>query len=178
MAPPPPDRALDIDELTTAIEDFNTIFIRLPSVRRFNFSTLSVLHTLSRHAEIALLATNPAAVRLLWEVCQIPDFRKVMSDAHARLLAQIYRHLTGPAERLPTDWVARQVSRDALVSCDRVMCATLTAHGFPARDLLVLAQELVQIEVNLLDLNRAAHLVGVLADEVNIEHEIYSVSLR
>lgn len=54
MAPPPPDRALDIDELTTAIEDFNTIFIRLPSVRRFNFSTLSVLHTLSRNGPMRL----------------------------------------------------------------------------------------------------------------------------
>ena len=48
----------------------------------------------------------PHAVRLLWEVCQIPDFRKVMSDTHARLLAQIYRHLAGPAARLPSDWVA------------------------------------------------------------------------
>src|ERR1700691_4824361 len=48
------DRALDVDELTTVIEDFNTIFIRLPSVRRFNFSTLSVLHTLSRNGPMRL----------------------------------------------------------------------------------------------------------------------------
>jgi DNA-binding MarR family transcriptional regulator len=50
----PADHALDIDELTTVIEDFNTIFIRLPSVRRFNFSTLSVLHTLSRRGPLRL----------------------------------------------------------------------------------------------------------------------------
>ena len=54
MASSPADRALDIDELTTVIEDFNTIFIRLPSVRRFNFSTLSVLHTLSRNGPMRL----------------------------------------------------------------------------------------------------------------------------
>ncbi len=36
------------------IEDFNTIFIRLPSVRRFSFSTLSVLHTLSRRGPLRL----------------------------------------------------------------------------------------------------------------------------
>jgi DNA-binding MarR family transcriptional regulator len=48
------DRTLDVDELTTAIEDFNTIFIRLPSVRRFTFSTLSVLHTLSRQGPLRL----------------------------------------------------------------------------------------------------------------------------
>ncbi|TDD17208.1 MarR family transcriptional regulator [Kribbella turkmenica] len=36
------------------IEDFTTIFIRLPSVRRFNFSTLSVLHTLARGGPMRL----------------------------------------------------------------------------------------------------------------------------
>jgi ATP-dependent RNA helicase SUPV3L1/SUV3 len=69
------------------------------------------LRSLAKQPEIAALARHPAAVRLLWEVCQIPDFRKVMSDTHARLLGQIYRHLAGPQERLPTDWVARQVQR-------------------------------------------------------------------
>jgi DNA-binding MarR family transcriptional regulator len=48
------DRTLNVDELTTVIEDFNTIFIRLPSVRRLNFSTLSVLHTLSRNGPLRL----------------------------------------------------------------------------------------------------------------------------
>ncbi len=54
MPPTPRDRSLDLDELTTAIEDFNSVFIRLPAVRRFNFSTLSVLHTLSRKGEVRL----------------------------------------------------------------------------------------------------------------------------
>jgi DNA-binding MarR family transcriptional regulator len=52
---------LDVDRLTTVIEDFNTLFIRLPSVQRFNFSTLSVLHTLDRSGPLrltALLATE------------------------------------------------------------------------------------------------------------------------
>ncbi len=49
------------------------------------------LQLLSRNAEVTALATNPGAVRLLWEVCQIPDFRKVMSDSHARLLAHCFR---------------------------------------------------------------------------------------
>jgi len=69
------------------------------------------LRALARMPEIADVAVNTAAVRLLWEVCQIPDFRKVMSDAHGRLLAQIYRHLSGPTERLPMDWVAGHVAR-------------------------------------------------------------------
>ena len=69
------------------------------------------LQTLSRDPEIMDLARGKAAVHLLWEVCQIPDFRKVMSDAHARLLGQIYRHLRSGKGRLPPDWVREQIDR-------------------------------------------------------------------
>src|SRR5204863_395441 len=69
------------------------------------------LQLLSRNAEISALATNPGAVRLLWEVCQIPDFRKVMSDSHARFLAHCFVHLAGPSERLPGQWVGAQMTQ-------------------------------------------------------------------
>ena len=69
------------------------------------------LAQLGKDPEILRRIGGPATVRLLWEVCQIPDFRKVMSDAHTRLLGQIFRHLTAPEGRLPTDWVAGHVAR-------------------------------------------------------------------
>jgi ATP-dependent RNA helicase SUPV3L1/SUV3 len=51
-------------------------------------------------------------VALLWEVCQVPDFRKILSDAHTRLLGQIYRFLRErPDARLPNEWVAEQIQR-------------------------------------------------------------------
>jgi ATP-dependent RNA helicase SUPV3L1/SUV3 len=68
------------------------------------------LQALARNREVAELARHRGAVRLLWEVCQIPDFRKVMSDTHTRLLALIFTHLAGPEERLPTDWIAGQMA--------------------------------------------------------------------
>jgi ATP-dependent RNA helicase SUPV3L1/SUV3 len=73
-----------------------------------------VLAALARDAQIAALARSPAAVRLLWEVCQVPDFRKELTDGHTRLLAHIFRSLMGADGgdgRLPTDWIARQVDR-------------------------------------------------------------------
>jgi len=86
------------------------------------------LRALAQMSDIAAMATNPAAVRLLWEVCQIPDFRKVLSDTHARLLAQIYRHLAGPRGRLPTDWVAGQVDRLDRADGDIDTLMTRIAH--------------------------------------------------
>lgn len=69
------------------------------------------LAALAHDKAITELATNRDAVRLLWEVCQIPDFRKVLADHHVRLLAHIYRSLMGPGHRLGDDWVARSVER-------------------------------------------------------------------
>jgi ATP-dependent RNA helicase SUPV3L1/SUV3 len=69
------------------------------------------LQALARDPTIAALAQTRDAVRLLWEVCQIPDFRKVMSEQHARLLSQIFRQLRSDSAALPADWVADQMSR-------------------------------------------------------------------
>ena len=69
------------------------------------------LQALVRDADVMERARGRAAVALLWEVCQVPDFRKVLSDAHTRLLGQMFHHLRAPAGRLPNDWVAQQVAR-------------------------------------------------------------------
>jgi ATP-dependent RNA helicase SUPV3L1/SUV3 len=87
-----------------------------------------VLRALSRHPEIASLATNPGAVRLLWEVCQIPDFRKMMSESHARFLAQCFLHLAGPNGRLPTPWIASQIAQLDRVDGDIDTLMTRIAH--------------------------------------------------
>ncbi|MCW5743470.1 MAG: hypothetical protein KIT67_25220 [Alphaproteobacteria bacterium] len=69
------------------------------------------LQNLADKRDIADAARSSQRVRLLWEVCQIPDFRKTMSEEHATLLAQVFSHLTSLAERLPEDWVESHVKR-------------------------------------------------------------------
>lgn len=50
--------------------------------------------------------------------------------------------LTAQAVRAQAaSWVAGQVSRAAIVSCDPVMCSVLQAHGFPASNLDVLGPD-------------------------------------
>ena len=69
------------------------------------------LAALARDPEIARLATSADSVALLWEVCQVPDFRKILSDHHAQLLSQLYLRLMTNDRRLPEDWVAGQLER-------------------------------------------------------------------
>lgn len=67
------------------------------------------LEVLARDPDIAALARRPADVRLLWDVCQIPDFRNVMAEAHTRLLSRVFGLLVASDGGLPWDWVDRQV---------------------------------------------------------------------
>ena len=61
--------------------------------------------------EIAGIARSKAALRTLWDVAQVPDFRKTLFDQHTQLLGQIYRYLLRGAGRIPEDFVEAQVSR-------------------------------------------------------------------
>ena len=68
------------------------------------------LEAVSNDSEIAGFARSPAAVGRLWEVCQIPDYRKISSQNHAELVATIYKNLMGPEGHVPEDWFAKQVA--------------------------------------------------------------------
>ena len=50
-------------------------------------------------------------VRLLWDVCQIPDYRQLVLEDHAALLGDVFRQLTGSSGRLAADWMAERIGR-------------------------------------------------------------------
>ncbi len=96
-----------------------------------------VLEFISREPDVRDLVTAPARVKLLWEVAQVPDFRKLKPEIHGRFLAQVYLHLAGGDGKLPEDWVAGQVARvdridgDIHVLMDRIAAIriwTFLAH--------------------------------------------------
>ena len=89
---------------------------------------LAALRTLAADPEIADRATSPAALHLLWEVCQVPDYRKTMADMHTRMLSQIFQHLLTDEGRIPTDWLAVQVDRLDRTHGDIDALATRIAH--------------------------------------------------
>lgn len=45
---------LDANEMAAVVEEFNGFYIRLPAVQQLSFTTLSVLHTLSRRSPLRL----------------------------------------------------------------------------------------------------------------------------
>lgn len=70
-----------------------------------------ILEVLATDPLVSERAKGKERVGLLWDICQVPDFRKLRTDTHARLLHQVFTYLSEPAAVLPEDWVAAQVKR-------------------------------------------------------------------
>ena len=74
----------------------------------------------------AHLPQTRAAIERLWEVCQVPDYRKISPAAHAELVITLYGFLMREGT-IPPDWFAAQVAQadrtdgdiDTLVEPDR-----------------------------------------------------------
>ncbi len=68
------------------------------------------LENVSHDPAVRDRAQGPAAVALLWEMCQIPDYRKISAASHAELVATLYRFVMSDEGKIPADWFANQVA--------------------------------------------------------------------
>ncbi|HEY0709033.1 MAG TPA: helicase-related protein [Polyangia bacterium] len=100
---------------------------------------LRALQALAKRTEVVAVARGEGRVRLLWEVCQIPDFRQLPFDDHFNLQAAAFVQLAGPRQRLERAWVEAQLARlertegDLETLLDRMSAVRtwtyITAHG-------------------------------------------------
>ncbi|MCA2013845.1 helicase [Cereibacter sphaeroides] len=71
---------------------------------------LMALKSLAAMPEVTARLRNPRDVRLLWDVCRIPDFRGISHTEHSTLLARLHEFLHDGG-RIPTDWLAKSIKR-------------------------------------------------------------------
>jgi len=71
---------------------------------------LGALKALAADELVAARATDGPSVRLLWDVCRIPDFRGISGGEHAALLTRIFTDLH-QSGKVDESWLALQVAR-------------------------------------------------------------------
>lgn len=71
---------------------------------------LVALKALAVSPEVAPKLRDARDVRLLWDVCRIPDFRGISSSEHTGLLERLFGFLHNGG-KIPTDWLATNISR-------------------------------------------------------------------
>ncbi|MDW4551104.1 helicase-related protein [Defluviimonas sp. D31] len=70
---------------------------------------LRALKSLAEIGQVRDRVRHPRDLRLLWDVCRIPDFQGISSQEHANLLQRIFGFLQDG--HVPDDWLAAQIRR-------------------------------------------------------------------
>ncbi len=88
---------------------------------------IQVLEHAARDDDVRAMATTRDAVEQLWDVCQVPDYRKIAPAAHAELVVTLYGFLRREG-RIPVDWFSRQVALADRTDGDIDTLSTRIAH--------------------------------------------------
>ncbi len=67
------------------------------------------LELVSRDADVRALANSRERVSTLWDVCQVPDYRKIAPSNHAELVSTLFGFLARDGA-IPDDWFAGQIA--------------------------------------------------------------------
>jgi ATP-dependent RNA helicase SUPV3L1/SUV3 len=104
-------RSSDLD--TSSIDSLIASLGQRPRSKRLKLiegaEDTEALIRLAQNPDIRLRARGSEAVGLLWNVCRIPDFRKLLVEAHVALLADIFQQLAGTHAMIDSDWMAARV---------------------------------------------------------------------
>jgi ATP-dependent RNA helicase SUPV3L1/SUV3 len=87
------------------------------------------LESVAQDRELVELAnTSKRNVELLWDVCQVPDYRKISSQNHAELIATLFKALTTGQRKISEDWIKLQVEVCARTDGDIDTLSNRLAH--------------------------------------------------
>ena len=100
---------LDFSSIGSLIESLETVPSHPVLCRTREADDVRTLKSLCTTAGAAVPAASGKDVRLLWETCQIPDFRQVSLHDHANLVRDVYLNLRDNGE-IPGIWLSDQIS--------------------------------------------------------------------
>jgi ATP-dependent RNA helicase SUPV3L1/SUV3 len=86
-----------------------------------------VLDHAARDEDVRAMTRSRADIERLWDVCQIPDYRKIAPATHAELVVALYGFLIRDGA-IPNDWFAKQVALADRVDGDIDTLSNRIAH--------------------------------------------------
>lgn len=102
--------SIDLSSLPALLRSLERPPLRPELVRSRHEDDEFALRRLTDDPDIRDFAKGGAALSTLWDICQVPDFRKVSVDQHARLLGELYLALMRKGG-IDDDFLAPRVNR-------------------------------------------------------------------
>lgn len=103
------NRNLNFGSVDRLLGSLNALPNREGLTRTRPGADIETLSLVARDPGIIERASGRDAVELLWETCQLPDYRNITGTEHANLVATIFRYVADTG-RIDTQWFARQLA--------------------------------------------------------------------
>jgi ATP-dependent RNA helicase SUPV3L1/SUV3 len=104
------NRKIDFNSIETLKDSLRETPDHPRLIRSRMVDDVIALENVTHDHELRELARGKAGVALLWEMCQIPDYRKISPASHAELVATLFGYVMSDAGKIPADWFAQQVA--------------------------------------------------------------------
>ncbi len=97
-----------VDSLLSSLKEFpiqNFFIHKKNAADEINFRNLI------DDTEIKIYLTNSKNIKLLWDICRVPDFEKIFNDNYLIFLKNIFIILIKNDYSIPEDWINQKISR-------------------------------------------------------------------
>ncbi len=101
--------------------DFNSVSSVLSSLKKFPIKNFFIhkknaidelnFRALINDTSISKYLTNKETIKLLWDICRIPDFEKIFNDKYLNFLKDIFLVLIGNNKLIPEEWIRKKIKK-------------------------------------------------------------------
>ncbi len=103
--------SIDFSSIGSVINSFKKSPVRDFFIHKKNAEDELNFRLLSEDLEILPFLNNKFSISLLWDVCRIPDFQKIINDSYLTLLKNIFLNLIKNDFQIPESWLASKIIR-------------------------------------------------------------------
>ncbi|MFT5508362.1 MAG: ATP-dependent RNA helicase SUPV3L1/SUV3 [Hyphomicrobiaceae bacterium] len=121
-------RELDFSSVDGLRDSLRALPDQFRLMRARSSDDFDALESVARDPDVVRMAQSAPDVEALWEVCQIPDYRKISSQNHAELVASVFKDLKGASGHIDEDWFAKQVAFSDRIDGDIDTLSNRLAH--------------------------------------------------
>ena len=102
---------IDFSSVSAVINSFRKFPVRDFFIHKRNAADEINFRLLSEDSEILPFLNNKISISLLWDICRIPDFQKIINDSYVAFLKNIFLNLIKNDFQIPEPWFADKIVR-------------------------------------------------------------------
>ena len=102
---------LNFDNLENLLKSLKEFPIKNYFIHKKNAIDEINFRNLIEDSDIKPLLSNNYNIRLLWDVCRIPDFEKIFNDNYITFLKSIFLIIINSNYKIPEDWISNKINK-------------------------------------------------------------------